>query len=119
MCKTTHHTFTCTHNYTTTVLCPSTPPRTLFIGSIKPGFSEAHYIHITPGVVRLEPYERSAYAKLLIARREHDDHSIDVEDVKGEWCDGCAREEWKRMERVMVRGLDGVEGVDGEGAGIE
>jgi hypothetical protein len=119
MCKTTHHTFTCTHNYTTTVLYHSTPPQTLFIGSIKPGFSEVHYIHITPGVVRLEPYERSAYANLLGARREHDGHSIDVEDVKGEWCDGCAREEWKRMERVMVKGLDGVEVVNGEGANIE
>jgi hypothetical protein len=119
MCKTTHHTFTCMHNYTTIVLCPSAPPQTLFLDSINPSSPKVHQISISPGVVRPEPYERSAYAKLLGARLEPDGHDIDVKEVRGEWCDGCAQEEWKRMEKAMVKGLVGVEGDNSAEASIE
>ena len=69
--------------------------------------------------MRPEPYERSAYAKLLGARREPDGHNIDVKEVRGEWCDGCAREEWKRMEKAMIKGLVDVEGDTSIEASIE
>lgn len=91
MCKTTHNTFTCMHNYTTIVLYPNAPPQTLLLDSIKPGSPKVHHISISPGIVRLELYERYTYAQLLGARREPDGHDIDVEEVRGEWCDSCAR----------------------------
>jgi hypothetical protein len=107
------------HNYTTIVLCPSAPLQTLLLDSTKFGFPKVHHISISAGVVRLEPYERSAYAKLLGARREPDGHDIDMKEVRGEWCDGCAQEEWKRMEKAMIKELVGMEGDNSVEASIE